>query len=140
MTCEKIFHLPGRSAEHALQGALSLRVCLAPNTMVTPVRAVSSGIQLSTSVKLLSFLLWPVHSLSAADAAHYLVAHHVGFGLSVPAAGKRSAGNTWSSSSRRGSNQAGSSKRIPSCSTGSSTVKPGGSVAISKRMPPGSRK
>ena len=73
MTCEKIFHLPGRSAEHALQGALSLRVCLAPNTMVTPVRAVSSGIQLSTSVKLLSFLLWPVHSLSAADAAHLLL-------------------------------------------------------------------
>ncbi len=46
MTCEKIFHLPGRSAEHALQGALSLSVCLAPNTMVTPVRAVSSGISL----------------------------------------------------------------------------------------------
>ena len=36
MMCEKIFHLLGRSAEHALQADLSLSVCLAPNNIVTP--------------------------------------------------------------------------------------------------------
>ena len=36
MTREKIFHLLGRSAEHALQAALSLSVCFAPNHMGTP--------------------------------------------------------------------------------------------------------
>ncbi len=34
---EKIFHLLDRSAGHPLQVALSLRVCVAPNTMVTPI-------------------------------------------------------------------------------------------------------
>ena len=35
MTCEKCFHLPGRSAERTLQAAPSLSVCLAPNDLVT---------------------------------------------------------------------------------------------------------
>ena len=36
MIDEKIFHLLDRSAEPPLQAALSLSVCLAPNTMMTP--------------------------------------------------------------------------------------------------------
>ena len=55
-------------------------------------------------------------------------------------AGTRRGGNTSSSRSRCGSSQGGSFRLSPSRSGSSSTVKPGGSVAISKRTPPGSRK
>src|SRR5690606_29990211 len=41
---------------------------------------------------------------------------------------------------RRSSSQSGSMSLEPSASAFSSAVKPGASVAISKRMPPGSRK
>src|SRR5580700_1169767 len=49
-------------------------------------------------------------------------------------------GSTASISLRRASRNGGSFKSWPSVSTGSSTAKPGTSVAISNRMPPGSRK
>src|SRR5580700_1864121 len=49
-------------------------------------------------------------------------------------------GNTASISLRRASRNGGSFRSWPSVSTGSSTAKPGTSVAISNRMPPGSRK
>src|SRR5215212_6541272 len=55
-------------------------------------------------------------------------------------AGRCSGGRTSSSLSRRVSSQGGSLRRSPRCSWSSSTPKPGGSVAISKRTPPGSRK
>ena len=41
---------------------------------------------------------------------------------------------------RRGSRKGGRARRSPRCSSGSSVAKPGPSVAISKRMPFGSRK
>src|ERR1700730_1101875 len=49
-------------------------------------------------------------------------------------------GSTASISLRRASRNGGSFRSWPSVSTGSSTAKPGASVAISNRMPPGSRK
>src|SRR5215212_707532 len=55
-------------------------------------------------------------------------------------AGTRSGGRTSSSLSRRVSSQGGSLRCSPRCSWSSSTAKPGGSVAISKSTPPGSRK
>src|ERR1700692_1344636 len=51
-----------------------------------------------------------------------------------------SSGSRASISLRRASRNGGSFKSRPSVSTGSSTAKPGASVAISNRMPPGSRK
>ena len=55
-------------------------------------------------------------------------------------AGTRRGGSTSSSRSRCGSSQGGSFRLSPSRSGSSSAAKPGGSVAISKRTPPGSRK
>src|SRR5829696_5741499 len=49
-------------------------------------------------------------------------------------------GSTSSSLSRRVSSQGGSLRCVPSSDSSSSTAKPGGSVAISNRTPPGSRK
>src|SRR5262249_30803509 len=49
-------------------------------------------------------------------------------------------GSTASISRRRGSRTGGSLSVCPRLATGSSTAKPGWSVAISNRMPPGSRK
>src|SRR5262249_10166086 len=60
--------------------------------------------------------------------------HHAA--LSTPASG----GSAASISARRTSRNGGSLRSRPSVATGSSTVKPGWSVAISNRMPPGSRK
>src|SRR5262245_52701234 len=60
--------------------------------------------------------------------------HHAA--LSTPA----SSGSAASISARRTSRNGGSLRSRPSVATGSSTAKPGWSVAISNRMPPGSRK
>src|SRR5206468_10780643 len=49
-------------------------------------------------------------------------------------------GSAASMSRRRASRKDGSSRSRPKLANGSSTMKPGRSVAISKRMPPGSRK
>ena len=49
-------------------------------------------------------------------------------------------GSVASTTARRGSSHGGSFSASPRCSTVSSNVKPGGSVAISKSTPPGSRK
>src|SRR5580700_5023845 len=51
-----------------------------------------------------------------------------------------SSGSTASISLRRASRNGGNFKSWPRVSTGSSTAKPGTSVAISNRIPPGSRK
>ena len=57
-----------------------------------------------------------------------------------PAPGRRTGGNRRSRSARRGSSQGGSLSDVPRRSSCSSTAKPGGSVAISNKIPPGSRK
>ena len=61
-------------------------------------------------------------------------------GHALSPAGTCSGGRTSSSLSRRVSSQGGSLRCVPSSASPSSTAKPGGSVAISNRTPPGSRK
>src|SRR5262249_15365633 len=57
-----------------------------------------------------------------------------------PAPGSRTGGNRRSISARLGSSQGGSLSDVPRQSASSSTANPGGSVAISNKIPPGSRK
>src|SRR5215831_2908101 len=57
-----------------------------------------------------------------------------------PAPGSRTGGNRRSMSARLGSSQGGSLSDVPRRSAVSSTANPGGSVAISNKIPPGSRK
>src|SRR5262249_25151496 len=57
-----------------------------------------------------------------------------------PAPGSRTGGNRRSISARLGSSQGGSLSDVPRRSAVSSTANPGGSVAISNKIPPGSRK
>jgi hypothetical protein len=57
-----------------------------------------------------------------------------------PLPGKANAGSVSSMRARRGSSHGGSFRWVPSSASDSSRRKPGGSVAISKSTPPGSRK
>ena len=57
-----------------------------------------------------------------------------------PAPGSRTGGNRRSIFARLGSSQGGSLSDVPRRSAASSTANPGGSVAISNKIPPGSRK
>src|SRR5215472_10501726 len=70
-----------------------------------------------------------LEAVNEGKAAHYAA-------LSISSIG----GSAASISRRRDSRNAGSLSSRPRRSTGSSTAKPGWSVAISNRIPPGSRK
>src|SRR6266566_4177823 len=96
------------------------------------------------SLKLLSSnqnrlsLMWTRSALlfSHHQFAFYLLERFKSWG----SPGRCNGGNTCSISALAGSSQGSTLSWLPRCSTGSLTVKPGGSVAISNRTPPGSRK